>query len=86
MLALVPANVYVATQEIREFARNVDPNGDRTLCVLTKPDLVDEGTEPRVIELVEGRAKVMKPWVARCPQIWSTAFLRRFSGSPASES
>lgn len=60
MLAVVPANVDVATQEILELARDVDPNGDRTLGVLTKPDLVDEGTEPRVVDLVEGRARVMK--------------------------
>jgi len=60
ILALVPANVYVATQEIQELAVDVDTNGDGTLRVLTKPDLVDEGTEPRVIDLVEGRAKVVK--------------------------
>lgn len=60
MLAVVPANVDVATQEILELANDVDPNGDRTLGVLTKPDLVDEGTEPKVIDLVEGRARVMK--------------------------
>lgn len=49
-----------------------NPNGNRTLRVSTEPDLVDEGTEPRVIELVEGRAKVMKPgWHAvRKPGQW----------------
>ena len=60
MLTVVPANVDVATQEILELANDVDPNGDRTLGVLTKPDLVDQGAEPRVIDLVEGRARVMK--------------------------
>lgn len=60
MLAVVPANVYVATREIQELARDVDPTGDRTLRLLTRPDLVDEGTEPRFVDLVEGRAKVMK--------------------------
>jgi hypothetical protein len=39
MLAVVPANVDLATQEILELARESDPHGDRTLGVLTKPDL-----------------------------------------------
>ena len=60
MLAVVPANVDVATQEILELAKEVDPEGDRTLGVLTKPDLVDRGAEPRVLDLIEGRARPMK--------------------------
>ena len=43
MLAVVPANVDIATQEILEKAEDVDPEGIRTLGVLTKPDLVDKG-------------------------------------------
>src|SRR5688572_26633641 len=39
MLAIVPANVDLATQEILEMAKEVDPNGHRTIGVLTKPDL-----------------------------------------------
>lgn len=60
MLAVIPANVDVATQEILELAADVDPTGDRTLGVLTKPDLVDQGAESRVIDLIEGRTRVMK--------------------------
>jgi hypothetical protein len=60
MLTVIPANVDVATQEILELAADVDPEGDRTLGVLTKPDLVDHGAEPRVIDLVEDRARKMK--------------------------
>lgn len=55
MLAVVPANVDIATQEILEKAEDVDPEGTRTLGVLTKPDLVDKGAEKNVIDLVEGR-------------------------------
>ncbi|BCR96683.1 dynamin family protein [Aspergillus luchuensis] len=54
MLAVVPANVDIATQEIIEIARELDPDGIRTLRILTKPDLVDEGAEEKIIELVEG--------------------------------
>jgi hypothetical protein len=60
MLAVVPANVDVATQEILEMAVDVDPDGERTLGVLTKPDLVDQGAEPRVIDLLEGRFHTLK--------------------------
>jgi hypothetical protein len=55
MLVVVPANVDIATQEIIEISRELDPNGLRTLRILTKPDLVDKGTEDKIIELVEGK-------------------------------
>lgn len=60
MLAVIPANVDVATQEILELAAEADPHQDRTLGVLTKPDLVDRGAESRAIELLDGRARPMK--------------------------
>ena len=46
--AVVPANVDVATQEIIQMAEDADPKGQRTLGVLTKPDLVDKGAEDKV--------------------------------------
>ncbi|CAG8976279.1 hypothetical protein HYALB_00011764 [Hymenoscyphus albidus] len=55
MLTVIPANVDLATQEILEMAEEVDPDGQRTLGVLTKPDLVDKGAEQAVVDLVEGR-------------------------------
>ncbi|TAQ84807.1 hypothetical protein B7494_g6867 [Chlorociboria aeruginascens] len=48
ILAVVPANVDIATQEIIQMAEDADPNGERTLGVLTKPDLVDRGAEEKV--------------------------------------
>lgn len=60
MLAVVPASIDLATQEILELAAEADINGDRTLGVLTKPDLVDRGAESIVVDLVEGRARPMK--------------------------
>nr|OQO32491.1 hypothetical protein B0A51_00900 [Rachicladosporium sp. CCFEE 5018] len=60
MLAVVPANVDVATQEILELAAEFDVHGDRTLGVLTKADLVDTGAESGVVALLEGRARRMK--------------------------
>jgi hypothetical protein len=60
MLAVVPASVDLATQEILELAAEADVHGDRTLGMLTKPDLVDRGAESGVVDLVEGRARQMK--------------------------
>lgn len=60
MLAVIPANVDVATQEILELAAEADPHQDRTLGVLTKPDLVDGGAESRVLDLLDGRTRAMK--------------------------
>ena len=60
MLTVIPANVDVATQEILEMAHDVDPDGHRTLGVLTKPDLVDEGAEPRVIDMLTGRVQELR--------------------------
>ncbi|KAL2068602.1 hypothetical protein VTL71DRAFT_14939 [Oculimacula yallundae] len=60
ILAVVPANVDIATQEIIQMAEDADPGRQRTLGVLTKPDLVDRGAEDKIMELVtnrEGSAK-----------------------------
>lgn len=60
MLAVIPSNVDVATQEILELATEADVDGTRTLGVLTKPDLVDKGAEAQVIDLLNGRIRPMK--------------------------
>lgn len=54
MLAVIPANVDIATQAILQMAEELDPEGQRTLGVLTKPDLVDKGAEKMVMEMVDG--------------------------------
>lgn len=56
ILAVVPANTDVATQEILQLAQPYDPHGRRTLGVLTKPDLVDEGAEQDVIKIISGKS------------------------------
>ncbi|KAM3935765.1 interferon-induced GTP-binding protein Mx2-like [Leptodactylus fuscus] len=54
-LAVVPSNVDIATTEVLEMAREVDPTGDRTIGVLTKPDLVDIGAEHEVVRVAQNR-------------------------------
>ncbi|KFY81623.1 hypothetical protein V500_11238 [Pseudogymnoascus sp. VKM F-4518 (FW-2643)] len=60
ILAVVSANVDIATQEILTMAEKADPKGLRTLGVLTKPDLVDDGAEHQVIDLVRGKRNKLK--------------------------
>uniref|UniRef100_A0A3Q3IP22 Interferon-induced GTP-binding protein Mx n=2 Tax=Monopterus albus TaxID=43700 RepID=A0A3Q3IP22_MONAL len=51
-LVVVPSNVDIATTEALKMAQEVDPDGERTLGILTKPDLVDKGTEETVVHVV----------------------------------
>ncbi|XP_036059753.1 interferon-induced GTP-binding protein Mx1-like [Onychomys torridus] len=51
-LVVVPSNVDIATTEALSMAQEVDPEGDRTIGILTKPDLVDRGAEDKVIDVV----------------------------------
>ncbi|XP_069886832.1 interferon-induced GTP-binding protein Mx2-like [Dipodomys merriami] len=51
-LVVVPCNVDIATTEALSMAQEVDPDGDRTIGILTKPDLVDKGTEDKVVDVV----------------------------------
>lgn len=61
ILAVIPCNVDIATQEILELAKVADPEGIRTLGVLTKPDLAFERvTKQNVIDLVLGKRNDLK--------------------------
>jgi len=58
ILAVLPSNADVATQEILELAEEYDKNGERTLGVLTKPDLVIEPSmQAAVCALVQGKKR-----------------------------
>ncbi|KAH8889157.1 hypothetical protein GQ53DRAFT_723336 [Thozetella sp. PMI_491] len=55
ILAVLPSNIDVATQEIIALAEEYDKLGERTLGVLTKPDLVTEySAKVAVCNLVSG--------------------------------
>jgi len=49
ILAVTPANVDLATSDALMLAKSVDPDGLRTIGVITKLDLMDEGTDAREI-------------------------------------
>ncbi|UPK93747.1 hypothetical protein LCI18_004682 [Fusarium solani-melongenae] len=58
ILAVVPCNGDIANQKILTYAKDADPEGKRTLGVLTKPDLaVEKATKNVVVDLVHGKRR-----------------------------
>lgn len=53
ILAVTPANSDLATSDALKLAKDVDPQGQRTIGVITKLDLMDQGTDAR--EILENR-------------------------------
>uniref|UniRef100_A0A8C5WDH9 Dynamin n=1 Tax=Leptobrachium leishanense TaxID=445787 RepID=A0A8C5WDH9_9ANUR len=49
VLAVSPANSDLANSDALKIAKEVDPQGQRTIGVITKLDLMDEGTDARDI-------------------------------------
>eukprot|EP00054_Salpingoeca_dolichothecata_P036815 m.8763 g.8763 ORF g.8763 m.8763 type:complete len:844 (+) comp7056_c0_seq1:87-2618(+) len=49
ILAVTPANQDLANSDALKLAKEVDPQGIRTIGVITKLDLMDEGTDARAI-------------------------------------
>ncbi|CAG0902017.1 unnamed protein product [Darwinula stevensoni] len=49
ILAVTPATEDLANSDALKLARQVDPNGERTIGVLTKLDLMDRGTDARAV-------------------------------------
>lgn len=58
ILAVTPANIDLATSEALKIAREVDPDGNRTLAVCTKLDLMDHGTD--ALDILYGRVIPVK--------------------------
>jgi hypothetical protein len=53
VLAVIPASSDVDTQGIIQRARRYDKDGVRTVGIITKPDLINAGTEQRVARLAK---------------------------------
>lgn len=53
ILAVTAANQDLANSDGIQLARQIDPEGQRTIGVLTKVDLMDEGTD--VVDILAGR-------------------------------
>jgi len=53
ILAVVQASNDIATQRIIQKAQTIDRDGSRTLGIITKPDLINKGTEQRIAVLAK---------------------------------
>ena len=58
IMAVCAANVDLANSDALKLARRVDPHGERTIGVITKIDLMDEGTN--ALDILSGRAIPLK--------------------------
>lgn len=58
ILSVSPANVDLANSDSLKLARSVDPQGKRTIGVLTKLDLMDAGTH--ALDILTGRVYPLK--------------------------
>jgi GTP-binding protein EngB required for normal cell division len=58
ILAVVPASNDIDTQGIIQRARRFDKSGIRTVGIITKPDLINKGTEPRIANLAKNLDRV----------------------------
>ena len=54
----MPANVDIANSDALKLARKIDPDGHRTIGVVTKLDIMEGGTS--AIDLLEGRVYPLK--------------------------
>lgn len=65
-MAVCAANSDLANAEALNAAKTVDPEGERTIGVLTKVDLMDEGTEEDIVKIVNNETphKLKLGWIA----------------------
>eukprot|EP01061_Rhynchopus_euleeides_P047641 TRINITY_DN9676_c0_g1_i1.p1 TRINITY_DN9676_c0_g1~~TRINITY_DN9676_c0_g1_i1.p1 ORF type:complete len:739 (+),score=252.62 TRINITY_DN9676_c0_g1_i1:258-2219(+) len=62
ILAVTAANTDIANSDALQLARRVDPNGARTIGVLTKLDLMDKGTD--CVDVLTGKVvKLQKGFI-----------------------
>ena len=67
MLVVCACNADLATAEALRLAAEADPDGERTVGVLTKPDLMDPGTEVPCRTSCGGSRQARASWVFRGP-------------------
>jgi len=50
---VVPANQDISTSDGLQLAKQIDPDGERTIGVITKIDIMDKGTDAKSLLLGE---------------------------------
>ncbi|GKT72564.1 dynamin family protein [Colletotrichum tofieldiae] len=58
ILAVVQASNDVANQGIIKIAREYDPDGQRTVGIITKPDLINAGTEGKLANIAKNQDSI----------------------------
>ena len=58
ILCTVQANIDLSTSDAIKIAKQLDPNGERTICALTKVDLVDRGSD--ILSVLNNEEVVLK--------------------------
>ena len=58
ILCAVAANADMTTSDALLMAKRLDPNGDRTIGVLTKIDIMDQGTD--ALSMLKGKEVPLK--------------------------
>ncbi|KAG7477844.1 hypothetical protein MATL_G00073850 [Megalops atlanticus] len=59
-LVVIPCTADITTAEALSMAQEVDPEGERTIGVLTKPDLVDKGMEEGILSIIRNELIPLK--------------------------
>ncbi|KAJ3274056.1 hypothetical protein HDV01_003549 [Terramyces sp. JEL0728] len=60
ILAVITCKDEIENQAIVHMAREVDPEGSRTIGVLTKPDTIESGTHERWLQMLLGNSYPLK--------------------------
>ncbi|CCF45427.1 vacuolar sorting protein VPS1 [Colletotrichum higginsianum] len=58
ILAVVQASNDIANQGIMKIAREYDPDGQRTVGIITKPDLINAGTEAKLASIAKNKDSI----------------------------
>lgn len=58
VLTMVQATNDIANQIIIQFARQYDPEGQRTVGIITKADLINEGSEANLAQFANNQANI----------------------------
>lgn len=60
ILAVLQANQDLQVQEILQLCDTHDRNGERTICVITRPDMADNTQKAILIDIIQGRNEKYK--------------------------
>ena len=60
ILAVLQANLDIQVQEVLQLCDTHDRDGERTICVITRPDMADNTQKADLVEIIQGRNEKFK--------------------------